>query len=97
MNGQRLRVVHHTTYEYSQPMSDGYTLAVVTPRATPWQRVDHATITVDPDPDERVERIDVFGNRVVQLGIHHQHDRLIVRAESEVGLPNGPTSSASPT
>ena len=84
MNGQRLRVVHHTTYEYSQPMSDGDTLAVVTPRATPWQRVDHATITVDPDPDERVERIDVFGNRVVQLGIHHQHDRLIVRAESDV-------------
>jgi transglutaminase-like putative cysteine protease len=84
MTGQRFRVSHRTTYEYSLPMSDGYTLAVVTPRATPWQRVDRTTIAVDPEPDERVERCDVFGNRVVQLGVHHQHDRLSVRAESEV-------------
>jgi transglutaminase-like putative cysteine protease len=84
MTGQRFRVSHQTTYDYSVPMSDGYTLAVVTPRATPWQRVDATTITVDPEPDERVERNDVFGNRVVQLGIHHQHDRLSVRADSDV-------------
>jgi transglutaminase-like putative cysteine protease len=84
MTGQRFRVSHQTTYDYSVPMSDGYTLAVVTPRATPWQRVDATTITVDPEPDERVERDDVFGNRVVQLGIHHQHDRLSVRAGSDV-------------
>jgi transglutaminase-like putative cysteine protease len=86
MTVQRFRVTHQTTYEYSRPMSDGYTLAVVTPRVTPWQRVRHATVTVEPEPDERVERIDAFGNRVEQLGIHHQHDRLIVRAESEVTL-----------
>ncbi len=86
MNSQRFRVAHQTTYQYALPMSDGYTLAVVTPRATPWQRVDHTSITVDPEPDERAERGDVFGNRVVQLGIHHQHDRLSVRAESDVTL-----------
>jgi transglutaminase-like putative cysteine protease len=84
MNSQRFHVSHRTDYEYELPMSDGYTLAVVTPRTTPWQRVDRATITVDPEPDERAERGDVFGNRVVQLGIHHQHDRLHVCAESEV-------------
>jgi transglutaminase-like putative cysteine protease len=84
MNSQCFRVSHRTTYEYSLPMSDGYTLAVVTPRATPSQRVDRITITVHPEPDERVERDDVFGNRVVQLGIHHQHDRLSVDAESDV-------------
>jgi transglutaminase-like putative cysteine protease len=84
MESRRFRVCHRTTYEYSLPMSDGYTLAVVTPRSTPWQRVDHTTIMVEPEPDERAERGDVFGNRVVQLGIHHQHDRLSVRAESDV-------------
>ena len=31
----RFRVSHRTTYEYSQPMTDGYTLAFVTPRPTP--------------------------------------------------------------
>ena len=29
----RFRVSHRTTYEYSRPMNDGYSLAVVTPRA----------------------------------------------------------------
>ena len=65
-------------------MSDGYSLAVVMPRPTPWQTVDRAAVTVEPEPDERVERRDVFGNRVIQLGIHHQHDRLTVRATSDV-------------
>lgn len=77
-------------------MSDGYSLAVVMPRATRWQHVDHATITVDPEPDERVERGDVFGNRVVQLGIHHQHDRLSVCAESEVMVRPIPADDPGP-
>ncbi len=84
MTGRRLHVTHVTTYQYSRPMSDGYTVAVVVPRATPWQTVEFAEVTVEPEPDERVEGDDLFGNRVIQLGIHHQHDRLTVRATSDV-------------
>src|SRR5688572_7826335 len=84
MTGRRLHVTHVTTYQYSRPMSDGYTVAVVVPRATPWQTVEFAEVTVEPEPDERVEGDDLFGNRVIQLGIHHQHDRLMVRATSDV-------------
>ena len=84
MTGRRLHVSHVTTYQYSRPMSDGYTVAVVMPRATPWQTVEFADVTVEPEPDERVEGDDLFGNRVMQLGIHHQHDRLTVRATSDV-------------
>ena len=84
MTARRLRVSHVTTYEYSLPMNDGYSVAVLMPRPTPWQTVDRAAVTVEPEPDERVERHDVFGNRVIQLGIHHQHDRLTVRATSDV-------------
>ena len=29
-----------------------------------------------PDPDEIDEHLDLFGNRVVRLGVHHPHDRL---------------------
>ena len=65
-------------------MNDGYTLAVVMPRPTPLQTVEYVDVTVEPEPDERTERGDVFGNRVLQLGIHHQHDRLTVHATSEV-------------
>ncbi|MEZ5249329.1 MAG: transglutaminase N-terminal domain-containing protein [Ilumatobacteraceae bacterium] len=35
----RFAVVHRTEYEYSSPMSDGYTVAHLLPRETPTQRV----------------------------------------------------------
>lgn len=78
------RVWHRTTYRYSRPMTDGYTVAYLLPRPTPHQHIDRAEVTVEPTPDERSERIDVFGNRVVQIGVHRSHDELTLHAESEV-------------
>jgi transglutaminase-like putative cysteine protease len=78
------RVSHRTTYEYSTPMTDGYTVAYVIPRPTPQQLVERTTVDVDPEPDERLEHIDSFGNRVLQLGVHHAHSSLTVQALSEV-------------
>jgi transglutaminase-like putative cysteine protease len=67
-------------------MNDGYSLAVVTPRPTPLQTVEAVDVAVEPEPDERVERVDLFGNRVLQLGIHHQHDVLTVTSTSVVSV-----------
>ena len=78
------RVSHRTTYEYSSPMTDGYTVAYVIPRPTPHQMVEQTRVEVDPEPDERLEHIDSFGNRVLQLGVHHAHKSLTVHAVSDV-------------
>lgn len=80
----RYHVSHRTTYEYSSPMTDGYTIAYVIPRPTPQQMVERTKVDVEPGPDERVEHIDAFGNRVLQLGVHHQHSSLSVHAVSDV-------------
>jgi transglutaminase-like putative cysteine protease len=80
----RYRVSHRTTYAYGVPMADGYTVAHLLPRPTSLQVVDAAEVRVEPEPDERAEHIDVFGNRVLQLGVHHAHDSLSLHAESEV-------------
>ena len=77
-------VSHRTTYEYSQPMTDGYTLAYLLPRPTPQQMVLRALVEVEPDVDDREEHTDAFGNRVLQFGVHHQHDALRVQATAEV-------------
>lgn len=84
MPGRRYRVVHRTEYRYGAPMLDGYSVACLLVRATPSQQVLESTITVDPDVDEYDEREDVFGNRVVQVGVHRPHDGLVVEAVSEV-------------
>ena len=83
------RVSHRTSYEYALPMTDGYTVAHLLPRPTAQQEVRAAEVSVDPEPDERSERIDVFGNRVLQIGVHHQHDHLTLTDESDVVVSVG--------
>lgn len=84
------RVRHRTSYHYSRPMTDGYTLAYVLPRATEHQVVERATVSVDPEPDEWAEHVDAFGNRVLQIGVHHAHESLVVEASNDVVvLPPG--------
>lgn len=78
------RVWHRTTYRYSRPMTDGYTVAFVLPRPTPFQEVEWTNVEIEPGPDERSEWTDVFGNHVLQVGVHHGHDHLVLYAESSV-------------
>jgi transglutaminase-like putative cysteine protease len=94
---RRYRVSHRTTYRYASPMSDGYTVAHLLPRETPRQRVAHAAVEVTPEPNERDEHVDAFGNRITQFGVHHPHDELVVEAVSTVDVddptPVAPTES----
>ena len=62
------------------------TVAHLLPRDTPRQRVAEATIRVTPEPSERDEHVDPFGNRITQFGVHHPHDALVVEAESIVDV-----------
>ncbi len=81
---RRYRVSHRTTYEYSAEMLDGYSVASLLARDTPTQRVVSSELTTTPAVDERDDRLDVFGNRVVQLGVHRPHTRLVVDVDTEV-------------
>jgi len=81
--GQHYRVVHRTEYRYGAMMTDGYSVACVLARPTPSQRITSSVVTTDPDADEYDERVDIFGNRVVQFGLHRPHDGLTVEAVTE--------------
>lgn len=91
----RYRVEHITRYDYSAPMVDGYTLTHLRPRSTPWQDVLAAEVLVEPDADERDDRTDLFGNAIVQFGLHRPHVSLSVigRSEVEVRIPTVPSRS----
>jgi transglutaminase-like putative cysteine protease len=83
---RRYRVTHRTSYSYAAEMTDGYSVATLIARDTPNQRVVSSVVHADPDPDEHDERLDQFGNRVVQFGIHRPHRDLVVEAVSVVEL-----------
>ncbi len=82
--GTQYRVTHRTDYSYGATMADGYSVAYLLVRPTPSQRVLSSMLTTTPAPDEYDERPDVFGNRMVQLGVHQPHDDFTVEAVSDV-------------
>ncbi len=63
--------------------ADETACACVLARPMPSQRVVSSVVSTTPEADEYDEREDVFGNRVVQFGLHSPHDGLTVMAITE--------------
>ena len=80
------RLRHETCFSYDGAVTHGYSEARLLPRATPRQRVLTSALAVEPEPDDRSERDDFFGNRVVYLGMAHVHGVLVVTAEADVNV-----------
>jgi transglutaminase-like putative cysteine protease len=80
----RYTVVHETQYSYSAPVALSHQLLHLTPRGLPWQTVHAHRIAIEPPPAESAEREDEFGNPVRQVALATPHQKLAVRAESDV-------------
>jgi len=82
----RYRVTHETLYDYSAKVASAHQLAHLRPRNTPWQRVKYHKLEIEPNPSERADGTDYFGNGVVRFMIDTPHDLLRVTAESVVEI-----------
>jgi transglutaminase-like putative cysteine protease len=82
----RYRVTHETRYIYSGKVASAHQLAHLKPRSTPWQRVTHHRIDIEPKPAEYADGVDYFGNGVVRFMIDAPHEILSVVAESVVEI-----------
>lgn len=80
----RYRVTHETRYSYTSTVTSSRQLAHLQPRVTHWQDVHRHRIVVAPDPVERSDGEDYFGNAVLRFAVYEPHDELLVRAESDV-------------
>lgn len=91
-------VTHTTRYRYEVGATLCTNLAHLLPRDTPNQRVLAAEVTVDPEPDDRRQRHDLFGNEVLHFAVERPHDHLTVTARSriEAGRAPAPVDDGSP-
>lgn len=91
----RYRVSHETVYKYTAAVDVSRQIAHLAPREISWQKVLSHRLVVTPDPAERSEGIDYFGNPYASLMVDIPHDALVVRAESEVIVqPHSPAPGA---
>jgi len=80
----RLRIVHRTSYEYSEPATTSHHEARLTPRQSEVQRTITHEFEVTPNANARRSRLDYFGNRTNYFGMTEPHRRLDVIATSLV-------------
>jgi len=82
----RYSVRHRTTYRYGERMTRGHTVTHLVPRSGARQVLEQVSITVEPEPAERFEFDDAFGNRVLQFVVSEPHDSLVIESRSTVAV-----------
>lgn len=79
-------VRHETLYRYRGEVAHSHQQLHLTPRNSERQHCLWHRIDITPEPSERSEHLDAFGNRVTRLELERPHDRLEVAAEMRVQL-----------
>lgn len=85
-------------YTYASPVGRGRHLLRLMPQCTPQQRRISGQLTINPPPDERTDRLDFFGNEVVDV-IHttpHSEMMFTVNARIERFSPRPAVASGLP-
>jgi transglutaminase-like putative cysteine protease len=79
-------VRHDTLYRYDGEVAHSHQQLHLTPRDSERQRCLSHRIEITPEPSERTEHLDAFGNKVTRVELERPHDRLEVIAEMRVQL-----------
>ncbi len=82
----RYKVVHTTSYNYSDPVPVCHNLLLLTPRSTSHSHCEHHRILVQPQPRLVNRRCDSHGNVLHSFSIEESHMRLRVVATSRVAV-----------
>ncbi|KPA14031.1 protein containing Bacterial transglutaminase-like protein [Candidatus Magnetomorum sp. HK-1] len=78
----RYKLVHNTSYEYSEQAALSQNELCLFPRNTFTQTCEKITIKISPTPSILDQLTDYFGNHVHHFMIKHPHDKLEIEAES---------------
>lgn len=84
MSSAFYQILHDTHYRYASPVSLAQQLVHLWPRACPWQRNHEQQLLVSPQPCQRQDALDVFGNPLTRLVFERPHDELKVSARLQV-------------
>jgi len=82
----KLRVVHRTTYRYSEAVTTSRHEARLSPREQEHQHTISHHVEIVPRPSVRRRRFDYFGNRALHFSLAEPHRSLEVVAQSVVDV-----------
>ena len=80
----KYKLIHKTTYEYSEQAALSQNELCLFPRNTNQQTCSKSLIKIEPKPSILDHTIDYFGNNIHNFMVKHPHDTLEIIAESFV-------------
>lgn len=91
------RILHTTTYAYSEPVSLCQNVVHLSPRPCSRQQSERSVLNITPDPAVMEERVDYFGNPVGYFTIQEPHRELTVAVMHRVSVQSEPPPEAAAT
>lgn len=94
----KYRVLHKTTYRYTEMVSLCHNEIHLAPRNYTQQTCHYSHLQISPQPSVLTERRDYFGNTAAIFAIQDRHQKLEIIAESKVDVlvSNAPAASMTP-
>jgi transglutaminase-like putative cysteine protease len=92
-HAMRYKVLHTTTYTYSDAVPICHNEVHLIPRDAARQACLYNRLRIKPQPSVMEQRIDYFGNRVTSFAIEQAHQKLTVAALSRVHVTPAPPAS----
>jgi len=89
-----LRVIHETLFDYVPAVKTAQHMAHLRPCDTPMQQVLKHSLTISPEPAQRSESVDIYGNLRTFFSLQSRHEELKVVADSLV-MTSAPPSVSS--
>ena len=89
-----LRVIHETLFDYVPAVKTAQHMAHLRPFDTPMQQVLKHSLTISPEPAQRSESVDIYGNLRTFFSLQSRHEELKVVADSLV-MTSAPPSVSS--
>jgi transglutaminase-like putative cysteine protease len=80
------RLHHATTYDYTYPVVLGTHFMHLLPRNRPGQFIREHNLTISPQPDNRRNEIDHFGNRTTTVSVTQPHKKFVVELSATVDV-----------
>jgi transglutaminase-like putative cysteine protease len=78
------RIVHTTTYEYTDLAEACHNVVRLQPRDLSSQCCRHTELRIEPAPDRIHRYVDYFGNHVHSFAVYQPHREFVIAAESAV-------------
>lgn len=71
-------------YQYANPAVGGRHVLCVMPLDMPGQRVMAGMVDISPRPEERLDRVDFFGNRITEFSYRGPHDSVAFTMKARI-------------